>query len=69
MQESVRKGGGTNGRQLHTAQFGIPTIVIGIPVRYAHSGIGVMAYEDYRHAIELAKAIIQDITVEISDSF
>ena len=69
VQESVRKGGGTNGRQLHTAQFGIPTIVIGIPVRYAHSGIGVMAYEDYRHAIELAKAIIQNITVEISDSF
>lgn len=69
VQESVRKGGGTNGRQLHTAYFGIPTIVIGIPVRYAHSGIGIMAYEDYRNAIELAKAIIQDITVEISDSF
>lgn len=69
VQESVRKGGGTNGRHLHVAHYGIPTIVIGIPVRYAHSGVGIMAYEDYRNAVELAKAIIKDITVEISDSF
>lgn len=69
VQESVRKGGGTNGRHLHITGKGIPTIVIGIPVRYAHSGVGICAYEDYRHAIELAKAIVKDITIDKAKSF
>lgn len=68
-QESVRKGGGTNGGLLHSAYFGVPTIVIGIPVRYAHSGVGICAYEDYRNAIALAKTIIMHITKEDVQSF
>lgn len=69
VQESVRKGGGTNGGITHTAYQGIPTIVIGIPVRFAHSPIGICSFEDYRHAISLAKQIIQDITEEIVAAF
>lgn len=64
VQESVRKGGGTNGGITHTASYGIPTIIIGIPVRYAHASYGIVAYEDYRNAIELAKHIIADMTIE-----
>lgn len=65
VQESVRKGGGTNGGITHTAYQGIPTIVIGIPVRYAHASYGICAWEDYRGAIELAKHIIQDLDADI----
>ena len=64
VQESVRKGGGTNGGITHTAYQGLPTIVIGIPVRYAHASYGITAWKDYRKAIELVKHIINDITKE-----
>lgn len=63
VQESVRKGGGTNGGVSHV--HNIPTIVIGIPTRYAHASYGYVSYEDYRHAIELAKCIIKECTKEV----
>lgn len=69
VQESVRKGGGTNGGITHTAYKGIPTIVIGIPVRYAHASYGITAWEDYRHAVELAKRIAENITVDTLKGF
>lgn len=69
VQESVRKGGGTNGGITHTAYEGIPTIVIGVPVRYAHSCYGICAYDDYREAVELAKHIIEDISSQDILSF
>lgn len=61
VQESVRKGGGTNGGITHMACKGIPTIVIGIPVRFAHSPYGITSLVDYQDAIKLAKHIIEDI--------
>lgn len=69
VQESVRKGGGTNGGITHVAQQGIPTIVIGIPVRYAHASFGIVAWEDYRNAIELAKEIAKNITLDHLQKF
>ena len=58
-QESVRSGGGTNGAFIHVRD--IPTIVIGIPVRYIHSHHGYASYADYRSAVDLAKAILETI--------
>jgi len=55
VQEAVRSGGGTNGGPIHLAENGIPTVVIGIPVRYVHSHHGFDAYEDYLSAVALAK--------------
>lgn len=69
VQESVRKGGGTNGGITHTAYQGIPTIVIGVPVRYAHSSYGILAYQDYQHAVELAGKIIEELNEEIVKNF
>lgn len=51
-QVAVRKGGGTNGGILHVHD--IPTIVIGIPVRYAHASVGFCSEKDLEGAIELA---------------
>lgn len=64
-QRSVRKGGGTNGAAYHLADKGIPTIVVGIPVRYAHTHYGFVAYEDYQSAKELVLNILRDLTQEI----
>ena len=61
-QVSVRKGGGTNGGVLHVHD--IPTIVIGIPVRFAHASVGYCSYEDYEHAVAFAVKIVQHISVD-----
>lgn len=53
VQESVRSGGGQNGAAVYET-FGIPAIVIGVPVRYIHSSNCWCALEDYEAAVELA---------------
>lgn len=62
LQIAVRTGGGTNAGILHT--HNIPCVVIGIPVRYAHSARGIASMQDYRQAIELGialgKAMLED---------
>lgn len=65
VQRSVRKGGGTNGAAYHLANKGIPTIVVGIPVRYAHTHYGFVAHEDYNGAVNLVLNILRELTVEI----
>lgn len=53
VQESVRRGGGTNGCIVNKLQ-GVPAIVIGIPVRYSHSSSCWTALDDYQNAVKLA---------------
>lgn len=69
IQTSVRKGGGTNGGIYHCANQGIPTIIIGIPVRFAHAPCGICSYQDYKNAVSLAVSIIENITKETIQSF
>ena len=59
VQESVRRGGGTNGGISHTCN--IPTIVIGIPTRYAHTFYSYTSMQDYKHAVLLAEKIIEEL--------
>ncbi len=68
-QDAVRKGGGTNGGPIHLAESGIPTIVLGVPVRYVHTHYGISSYSDYEKCLQWAKKIIEHITKEIVDSF
>ena len=64
VQETVRQGGGTNGMHIHMARTGIPTIVIGIPVRYIHSSYGIATLEDYENAVKLGVALIEALNQE-----
>lgn len=63
IQVSVRKGGGTNGAAIQAVQ-GAPAIVVGIPVRYAHTPHCYIAYEDYQAAKELVIAIVRSLNKE-----
>lgn len=65
VQEAVRSGGGTNGGLIHTAGKGIPTIVIGIPVRYIHTHYGWAKLSDLEHAVALASALIRSFDGDI----
>lgn len=68
-QETVRESGGTNASKIHLENGGVPTIVIGIPVRYTHSHYGFISYEDYIETKKLLKAILTSLTEDIIDSF
>lgn len=65
---SVRTGGGQDGAAIYYEQ-GAPTIVIGIPVRYEHSPYCFSAYKDFKASVDLATAIIRDLTAEKLASF
>lgn len=58
VQEAVRNAGATNGAPIHLAHDGIPAIVIGVPVRYAHTHYGISALFDVEQAVRLAKEIL-----------
>ncbi|NCB33609.1 MAG: M42 family peptidase [Erysipelotrichia bacterium] len=67
VQESVRQGGGTDGGKIHLE--GIPTIVIGIPVRYIHSSSCWCTLDDYEHAVQLAVELLKTLDADIAASF
>lgn len=67
-QLAVRTGGGTNGGAIHLAQDGVPTVVLGIPVRYAHTHYGYAAAADMDAAVALAKAMLEQLTPEVVEA-
>lgn len=69
VQEGVRHSGATNAGAIHLSNHGIPTIVIGIPVRYAHTHYGVSSLFDVKEAIRLSSEIIKHLTADIIASF
>ena len=65
VQESVRQGGGNNAASIQTALVGAPSIVCGIPVRYAHSPNCISTYYDFEKAVEMVIALLENITPEM----
>jgi len=69
VQEAVRAAGSTNGAAIHLSGSGVPVIVIGIPVRYAHTHYGISAYADFDHAVQLACEILSRLDAPLIASF
>ena len=69
VQAAVRSGGGTNGGYIYPTGKGVPTIVIGIPVRYAHTHYGISTYMDYAYGVELACQILRAMDEETIKGF
>ncbi|MBQ8599472.1 MAG: M20/M25/M40 family metallo-hydrolase [Oscillospiraceae bacterium] len=69
VQESVRAGGSTNGAPIHTSGNSVPVIVIGIPVRYAHSHHCFCSYSDYEKGVQLATEIVKELNEDIIKGF
>lgn len=65
-QDAVRAGGGTDGGKIHLVTGAVPTVVIGIPVRYAHTHYGYCAYDDFINAVELGKAVLRNIPGDLN---
>ena len=63
-QPTVRTGGGTDGKTIHLKKLGIPSIVLGVPVRYAHTHNCIMSMNDFDELLKLIEAIIQKLDKE-----
>lgn len=68
-QQAVRTGGATNGAPIHLSNGGVPTIVLGLPVRYAHTHYGISAYSDFENGVQLAAAVLESVDSEIISKF
>lgn len=58
-QLAVRTSGGTNASRIHLHRQGVPSIVLGVPVRYIHSHVSVLHMDDYLAALELVLALVR----------
>ncbi|MCF7523955.1 hypothetical protein L3X07_14530 [Levilactobacillus brevis] len=54
---------GIDGSEILTYE-GIPTICIGIPVRYEHTNYGMVAYQDFADTVKLVEEIITGLSSE-----
>ena len=65
VQEAVRQGGGNNAASIQTALVGAPSIVAGVPVRYAHSTNCISSAFDLEMTVRLVMALLENITPEM----
>lgn len=60
-QVEVMERGGTDANKIHLHKKGVPSLVLGVPIRYIHSHAGIMHRNDYdacvKLVIELVKAL------------
>ncbi len=61
VQESVREGGGNNAASIQTALVGAPSIVAGVPVRYAHTPNCISTYFDFEMSVQMVMALLENI--------
>ena len=67
-QSAVRQSGATDARAIHMAQGGIPTVVLGVPVRHAHSHSGLIHIVDVKATLNLTLAILERLDSKILKS-
>jgi putative aminopeptidase FrvX len=60
-QVDVMPGGGTDAGKIHLFRQGVPSVVIGVPVRYIHDHTGIAHFDDYQHALRLLVALARVI--------
>jgi len=61
-QVAVRRSGATDGGVLHRAGGGIPGIVLSVPVRYAHNGVGLIDLGDYGACLRLLISALKTLS-------
>jgi endoglucanase len=67
-QLAVRQSGATDARAIHMAQGGIPTVVLGVPVRHAHSHSGLIHLDDFQATFDLTMVILENLDNKILKS-
>jgi putative aminopeptidase FrvX len=60
-QLAVRQSGATDAKAIQLAQGGIPTVVLGVPVRHAHGHNGLIHLDDVEATLALARAVLEEL--------
>ncbi len=60
-QFSLLEGGATDGRPIHLHARGVPTIFIGVPVRYIHCHAGILNADDYDQTVSLLVETVKQL--------
>lgn len=68
-QEAVRSGGGNNAAVITLHDRGIPTITLGVPVRYIHSHHCIASLEDFKNTVRWCKKIVESLNKDIIEGF
>jgi putative aminopeptidase FrvX len=58
LQFAALLGGGTDAGEMHLFGAGVPSLTLGVPVRYVHTHTGLMDLEDYGNLVKLLEGII-----------
>ncbi|MBU1341910.1 MAG: M20/M25/M40 family metallo-hydrolase [Proteobacteria bacterium] len=68
-QEAVRSGGGNNGSVITLHDRSVPTITLGIPVRYIHSHNCIATMEDFNNMVKWCVEILKNLNPDMIESF
>ncbi|CCK81901.1 M42 family metallopeptidase [Desulfobacula toluolica] len=68
-QEAVRSSGGTNAGVINLHDRSVPTITLGIPVRYIHSHHGIATMTDFTNTVKWCKQILKNLNRDIIEGF
>ncbi|MDR1567518.1 MAG: M42 family metallopeptidase [Streptococcaceae bacterium] len=58
-QLTVISGGGTDAGKMHLTRSGVPSLAIGVPVRYLHSATTIIHEDDYLSLIKLLTEVVK----------
>jgi len=61
--------GGTDGSRIHMSRTGVPSIVIGAPVRYIHGHNAILCRKDYDASIKLITELVKKLDAKTIKSF
>ncbi len=58
-------GGGTDAGRMHVFGAGVPSLVVGVPVRYIHTHTAIMHRGDFDQAAQLLVAVVKRLDSEM----
>lgn len=61
--------GGTDGGRIHISRMGVPSIVIGAPVRYIHSHNAIISRDDFDASVKLVVELVKRLDKKTVASF
>lgn len=61
LQIAVRRTGSTDASQIHISDVGVPSLVISVPVRNAHSPVGIIDLQDVENTVALLVEMLKRI--------
>jgi endoglucanase len=64
LQFDIMPGGGTDAGKMHVFGAGVPSLVLGVPVRYIHTHAAILNRNDFDNAAKLLVAVVKRLDAE-----